>query len=183
LRRRGALGIGSHEIAVDGETLRFRILAASPDTQVPHGSGSLGWDDVGRLTADPNAISICGAELPVTDRPEPAMARRGNDQTWLIHRNGSWEPVTEPAVPETLAERVPDLQPYYFEFEPARTASWLMQLRGGHWNTTGLRAAGPEFTPFDERSRALWAQVEPHGPTDDPLWNLYLQRWEQASAR
>ncbi|MEU0509066.1 hypothetical protein [Amycolatopsis sp. NPDC006125] len=181
LRRRGPLSIGEHEIQVDGERLALHILDAEPSGS-PARWGGIGWNKQAQLTDDRTAFQVCGAEVTGPDDPEPVLARRGQDETWLLHHNGACQQVHEPA-PAPAMSSVLESPPYYFELIPARTAAWLAQRRGAHWRLRKLSPLGPVFTQLDRDSMALWPRVARHEVPGEPLWDAYREEWERHSGR
>ncbi|UJW29999.1 hypothetical protein L3Q67_32950 [Saccharothrix sp. AJ9571] len=181
LRRIGPLRTGEHNIQVDGERLVFHILDAEPSSS-PARWGGIGWDEQGELTDDRTVYQVCGAEVTGPEAPEPLLARRGQDQTWLLHHNGACQQVPEPAAASAVS-RVLDAPSYYFELIPSNTAAWLAQRRGDHWRIQKVRPHEPVFTRLDPESRALWHQFARYELSGEPLWDEYRQEWERHRGR
>lgn len=173
---------GEHRLVVDGEQLRFTLVQAAPGQGLPAGTGELAWEDSELVTTDGLAAD-CQRPGAGLDQADPVLARRDQDETWIVHANGRCEAVEEPAPPASLSERVPDLIDYYFELAPPQTAAWLAQRRGPRWRVSAIRDCEPRFEELDENSRAVWRQLAYHGPGTAPAWSSYVDAWECADGR
>jgi hypothetical protein len=181
LRGSKPLAQGEHVLVAGEEVLRFWIMPGSPDNGLPPATGSLGWDEHGRLGEGEPVV--CGAVLAGHPSREPVLVRRGNARTWLVHRDGRCSLVEEPTPPHDLTERAPGLLFSYWEVTPPPSAAWLVERRRGSWAVRRLRAQAPEFVPLDAISLHAWGLFAPSGPADDPLWQLYVRSWERQRGR
>jgi hypothetical protein len=181
LSRIGPLHVGDHEVHVDGERLTFHILDSEPGSGLSRW-GTLGWDEHAELGSDRSSFQVRGADVEGPDDQEPVLARRGQDETWLLHDDGICQGVREPTAAPVLS-RVLTAPPYYFELAPDKTAVWLAQRRGAQWRVRMLRSRRPIFTRLDRQSLALWRQVGVCRMPGEPLWDDYLREWERHCGR
>jgi hypothetical protein len=183
LRRRGPLSLGEHELLVDGDRLRFSLLAGTgepppcPPRPLTWKSKS-GYKQLG--PADGEAGAMYGALVP-GECPEPMLIRRGST-AWLISRDGCASPRTAPdLVPPVPGRALP--QPYYFEITPAQDHVWMVETRAGRPRPPLLlRWQEPYFAHLDEESKSLWGAAAPAPHSEDKLWELYLRAWRRWSA-
>jgi hypothetical protein len=178
LRRIGPLEEGVHDLICDDAHLRFSIAASAPGEESPSGAGTLGWGTDGHLTDEPKPM-VCGAEVVDDWPPEPVLANRGEDETWLIHRNGHLSPLDEPAPSALLADLIVGVSSYYFEVAPPPTAGWLVQKRGLQFKIVRIRELAPEFRLLDSESQRMWRALENETVAGDILWKQYVENWQQ----
>ncbi|WP_330275864.1 hypothetical protein OG205_09425 [Lentzea sp. NBC_00516] len=181
LRRIGPLTAGRHELRVDGEVLVFHVIDAEPRGGGLN-RGELGWNSNAFLCDDEDRVEICGADVHGPPDNEPVLARRGQDETWLLREDGICSQIEEPEPAEVLA-RVCGVTPYYFEVTATPSAAWLAQRRGNAWQVRLLQPNLPAFGYLDAVSASLWARISGHGQSTEPLWAKYLQQWERHCGR
>ncbi|MGW6928456.1 hypothetical protein ACWGE0_00235 [Lentzea sp. NPDC054927] len=181
LRRIGPLTADRHELRVDGEVLVFHVIDAEPSDDGSN-RGELGWDGNASLSDDQDRFEICGAEVHGPPDSEPVLARRGQDETWLLREDGICSQIEEPEPAEVLA-RVYGITPYYFEVTTTPSAAWLAQRRGDAWQVRLLQPNRPAFGYLDAVSASLWARISGHEQPAEPLWGKYLLQWERHCGR
>lgn len=177
LRRIGPLPEGPHTIETDLDVLHFVLLERDPAIGLVPGTGRIGWDETGRLQTSTDS-SVCGAVSPRAETAEPVLVHRGADRAWAISRTGICASLGDPpAVTGPLSE-IDGIGGYHYEVFPGPDDAWLAEERRGHTSVRLLRRLGPDFGPLDEASVQAWSIIAPHGPHNDPLWQLYVQAWE-----
>jgi len=178
------ISLGTHQLMADGERLPFTIVAGSPEDGQPPGTGSVAWSSDGSLgPVSEDGYAVCGGLVPADGCDEPLLVRRGQEESWFLHQDGTGTSITEPAVPGLLLALGADVAPVYFEVGLPRTAVWLAQRRGVRWKVLRVRARGPEFHRLSAEALAIWARLVAHGPEGDPLWRLYKTAWERCRDR
>ncbi|MFD4672476.1 hypothetical protein ACFWNN_22310 [Lentzea sp. NPDC058450] len=181
LRRIGPLAPGTHELRVGDIVLTFHVVDAEPGGVEPCW-GELGWDANAEPSDQQDQFEVCGAVIQGPADVEPVLARRGQDETWLLHADGACTRVEEPEAAEVL-ERATGIAPYYFEVSFGRSAVWLAQRRGEVWQIRLLRALPPSLSYLDPVSASLWARVSDQSVSADPLWGQYMLQWGRHCGR
>lgn len=160
LRRFGPLGIGKHVITADGEQLEFSILDAEPGTRP------------GPTDQDP-APAVFGALVDPPDMAIPFLARRGKQETVILHEDGRAQTIPDPACPEFLEEDAAGMRPPYFEVHPPPGARWMAQRRQNQWEVVSLDPSHPGAYTLSQDVPQLWKQVCAH-EAGDTIWHWHL---------
>jgi hypothetical protein len=164
LRRIGPLGVGTHVLIADGSRLEFSVLDAEPYQRSAEISVRLaeGREDVSSGRTQPGSGAL----------PRAALARRGRDETWLLHAGGRAERIEEPTTPKFLENL--GVNTSYFEVSTSPSVQWLAQRRREAWKLTPTDSSErPTFSVhFDVPG--VWRQVWAH-ESGAALWDWHLQ--------
>ncbi len=147
--RRFPDGARKHTIEADGQELSFTTLDEGPDPVPPSGTATLGWNRDGQMCGLDQPTVIMGAFVdgPVDDAP--LLARRGKDESWLLHDDGGTESVAEPARPHFLDGIDIEIPLSRFEIDAPKSARWLAQRRGTRWHLTEIGCEAPRDLDAD----------------------------------
>jgi len=177
LRRFGPYDEGSHTIEADGEELPFILTSGSADDRTPPGIGSLSWAD-GTLQDATAEESVCGAIVKAAIAEHPILAKRGAAESWLLAASGRATRLDEPPPPVCFGA----LSFSLFEVDRSR-AAWLVQKRRSGWVVSRMRTEEPAFENLSAEERMLWVELAASVVSDDPVWKLYRDAWEQRRGR
>lgn len=182
LRPSGPLDPGEHVVRVDGESISFWVVETDQTRGDVPGSGSMGWNESHELTELPNPVLTRGAALSGPAGRAPWMARRGQNETWLLHSDGTCHSVEERPLPGGLLARTPGVIPYYFEVPSEDLSVWLVQL-GAQWHLTPLNELAPSFAALDDPADSLWRRLAAGVRDESPLWASYVAEWRRCADR
>ena len=147
LRRFVGREAGRHSIDADGKLLGFTSLEEGPNLATPPGTGTLGWTSSGKLSDSRQPLAVIGALVTVLSNTRHILARRGRDESWLLHDDGRTEKVAEPSRPAFLATSGIELHLPRFELAVPASARWLAQRRGSRWRLTKI--GPPSSSEYD----------------------------------
>lgn len=159
--RRFVHGPGPHVVDVDGQRLSFVTMEEGPDPAIPVGTGALGWFADGELregVGSPGS-AIIGAYVDTAPCSIPVLARRGRDESWLLHENGEAELLTDPGPPAFLESTDIQFHLPFFEVSPPATARWLAQRRGRRWRLTEIGPSEPKEFELDVDVINAWKRA------------------------
>ena len=134
--RRFVTGAGRHIVNADGRELSFITLEEGPDPRCPPGTAELGWIDATQMGGANQEHLITGGLVADVDVLTSILARRGRDETCLLHEGGRIEFLTEPGRPAFLAHLDNEVHLPCFEINAVPSARWLAQRRGDRWRLT-----------------------------------------------
>lgn len=171
---------GRHIINVDNQELTFTTLEEGPDPAPPPGTATIGWTSDGQMSMQTQRFVITGAHVANGVDSPPILAWRGRDESWLLHRDGRTESVSEPATPRFLSTIDIDLYSQRFEISSPTSARWLAQRRGTRWQLTEIGPADPaEYSlEIDVLDAWKWACSDAKGAQ---LWELQLHIAERVT--
>lgn len=171
--RRWADESREHIIEIDGQVLTFTTLDDDPTPTAPMGTGTLGWNRSGKMCGD-DQPAIAGASLDGSFDEPFALARRGKDESWLLHDGGRVEVLLEPAPPRFLESTDVDIPVSRFEIDAPTSARWLAQKRGTLWQLTELRGLSPRVVEADFDVIDSWRRSS-RDINGGKLWELQLR--------
>jgi len=159
--RRFPGGAGRHIIDADGQEIAFTNLDEGPDPDQPHGTATLGWTREGKMGGIEQHLAIIGALItdPMPTDFGPVLARRGRDESWLLHDDGRAESLTEPATPPFLDGLNVEIRSPYFEIDAHKSARWLAQRSGPCWRLTELGVACPRKLEVEFDVLSSWERA------------------------
>lgn len=171
--RRFVSGTGRHIANVDAQELAYTTLEEGPDPAQPIGTGTLGWTGDAQMSGSDQALAVVGARVTAMTNMIPVLARLGRDESWLLHRDGRTERVTETAPPSFLAGIDVEIHSPSFEISARASARWLAQRRGVRWHLTEIGPADPSEHTLDIDVLEVWKRAcsDANGAQ---LWNLQL---------
>ncbi len=177
--RRFISGVGRHVVDADGQELSFTTLEEGPDPSAPVGTATLGWTLDEQMSEEHGSLAVTGA--CVSDPGlHPVLARRGRDESWLLHDGGRAERLPEPEPPPFLSSIDIELHSPRFEINASATANWLAQRRGSRWRITEIGASEPEEYDLDIDILDAWKRVG-SDPNGAQLWSAQLGRAERTA--
>lgn len=171
--RRFISDTGRHIVDADGQELTFTTLEEGPDPAQPAGTATLGWTSDAEIGDPDLALAITGAHLSNSAGSTPVLARRGRDESRLLHDDGRTERLTEPAPPRFLSSTDIEIHLPRFEIRPPASARWLAQRRGTRWRLTEIGPEDPREYDLDVDILDAWKRA----CTDEngaQLWQLQL---------
>lgn len=171
--RRFVSGTGRHVVDADGQEIAFTTLEGGPDPSAPVGTAALGWTSELQMGGTGQPLAVVGALAADLNRVTAVLARRGRDESWLLHRDGYAERITESAPPSFLSSIDIDIHPPSFEISAHDSAQWLAQRRGARWHLTEIGPPDPKEHTLDIDVLSAWkrACMDTNGAQ---LWNLQL---------
>lgn len=171
--RRFISDAGKHTVDADGQGLTFTTLEEGPDPVQPPGTATIGWTRDAQMSESSQALVITGARVADATGIIPVLARRGRDESCLLHDDGRTENLAEPAQPPFLSSLDNEIHSPLFEISAPESARWLAQRRSTRWHLTEIGAADPKEYDLDIDVLDVWkrACVDPNGAQ---LWKLQL---------
>lgn len=142
--RRFLSGLGRHIVYADEQELVFTTLDEGPDPARPPGTAALGWTSNTQMGGSDRALVVVGALVTEMTSVTPMLARRGRDESWLLHDDGRTERLAEPAPPGFLASIDIGIHSPCFEISAPASALWLAQRRDTRWHLTEIGPANPK---------------------------------------
>lgn len=136
--RRFVSSAGLHTVEVDGHELTFTTLEEGPDPGTPAGTATIGWTHDAQLSTQGPPYAVVGAHVLEQSISHHVLARRGRDESWLLHASGRVTEISETPPPIFLANVDTELHSPYFEVIVDATAQWLAQRRGRSWRLTSI---------------------------------------------
>lgn len=164
---------GRHKIEANGQQLEFTSLEEGPDPAMPPGTGSLGWNTSGKMSDSGQPLAVIGAVVTPRSGTSYILARRGKDESWLLHDDGRAEKVSEPARPAFVARIGIELISPHFEIAAPATARWLAQRRGSQWRLTEVGPVRPREYDVDIDVLDSWKRAC-CDPNSARLWDVQL---------
>ena len=172
--RRFGKGLGRHTVDVDGQQLSFTTLEENPDDSDPEGTGVIGWTSDGRMSGSEGELAVVGADVVETGRGTPVFARRGWDESWILHDEGRTEIVSEPPRPRFLSTIDTEIYTPRFELSAPASARWLAQRRGGRWRLTEIGSTTPRGYDLDIDVLSAWKRACGDAKCEQ-LWAVQLR--------
>lgn len=165
---------GNHVVIVEGQKLSFTTLLENPDSADPPGMATLGWTDDSQLSDRQQDFHVCGGKITEPREAPTVLARRGRDESWILHDDGRIDKLAEPSPPAFLSSIDVKIYLPCFEISVSASARWLAQRRGSRWQLTeiGSMTSNEYFLEHEPLSTWQRACSETHGPQ---LWKLQLQ--------
>lgn len=164
---------GHHVVDADGQELSFTTLEEGPDPSEAPGTASLGWTREIEMSGEGGQIAVTGASVHDPAISNLVLARRGRDESWILHDDGRTERLLEPAPPPFLSSIDIKIHSSRFEIGAPASARWLAQRRGSHWRLTEIGVSDPVEHNIEIDVLEAWKRAcgDPNGAR---LWAMQL---------